>query len=161
MSIDVENSILFFLERTAKRGRIATQEEIHSLVRDCAGIFPDWYAKLLLKYPICGLELGWQRCEPEGDFDGINWMKWSDSKMMRAETLESYPGVAIYKHGYLNVASCSHGSGDPYFINTDEGENPRVLQVFHDVSDKYEVIVSEGIEVVAGSLSEFFRNARI
>jgi hypothetical protein len=161
MDVEVKNSVSLLLERVSKRGRVATLEEINSLNQDCDGIVPAWYAELLLEYPICELEIGWQQFEPEDDFDGINWMQWSNPEMMRAEMLEAYPGVAIYKHGYLNVATCSHGSGDPYFINTNEGENPRVLQVFHDVSENYEIIVSEGIDVVAESLSEFFKGAKV
>ncbi len=160
MNIDVENSFIAFLERVSKVGRKATLEEINSINRDCNNIIPNWYAELLMKYPICGLELGWQQFEPEEDFDGINWMQWSKPEMMKSEMIEAYPGIAIYKHGYLNVATCSHGSGDPYFININEGENPRVLQVFHDVSEKFEIIVKEGIDIVAESLSEFFKKAK-
>lgn len=161
MNIEIEDSVLLLLEKIPKRGRIATLEEITALNQDCEGIIPNWYTELLLKYPICGLELGWQQDEAEDDDDGISWMQWSNLEMMRSETIECYPGFAIYKHGYLNVATCSHGSGDPYFINTNEGENPRLLRVYHDVSENYEVIIKEGIDVVAESLSEFFKSTKV
>lgn len=158
MNIEIENSLNSLLERIPKFGKKAILEEINAINQNCSEILPDWYAKILLNYPVCGLEIGWQQYEPEEDFDGINWMMWSNLEMMQSEMIDAYPGIAIYKHGYLNVATCSHGSGDPYFINVKEGDNPRVLQVFHDVSDEYKIIVEEGIDIVANSLSDFFQN---
>lgn len=161
MNNKAEKSLDLLFKRVSKIGRKATIEEINSINQDCNNIMSDWHAEILLNYPICGLELGWQQFEPEDDFDGINWMSWSNPEWMKSEMIEAYPGIAIYKHGYLNVATCSHGSGDPYFININEDDNPRVLQVFHDVSDNYELIIAEGIDVITESLSDFFQNAII
>jgi hypothetical protein len=116
MNTEVENSLLFLLKKIPKQGRCATLEEIANINQQCNGILPDWYGKLLTKYPICGLEIGWQQSEPDEDDNGVSWMEWSNPTMMRGETFESYPGIAIYKHGFLNVGTCSHGSGNPYFI---------------------------------------------
>ena len=159
MKSEVEGSLITLLERVSKVGRKATFEEIKYINQKCNNIIPDWYAELLIRYPICGLELGWQQFEPEEDFDEVNWMVWSNPEMMQSEMIEAYPGIAIYKYGYMNIASCSHGSGDPYFMNINESKNPPVLQVFHDVSDNYEVIVKQGIDIIAGRLSDFFKNA--
>ena len=160
MNVEVENSISLLLEKVSNCGRVATLEEINSLNQNCEGIVPKWYAELLLKYPLCGLELSWQQFEPENDFDGVSSMEWSNPETMQGLMLECYPGVAIYKQGYFNVAFDLTGSGDDYFINANEGENPRVLQVFHDTSENYEVIIKEGIDIVAESLSEFFRSVK-
>ena len=161
MSDEVENSLIFLLEKSPKKGRCATLEEVANINQHFPGIIPDWYEKLLVNYPICEFEIGWQSFEPEDDFDGIEWIEWSNPIFMLSETFESYPGIEIYKHGYLNVATCLTGSGDNYFININEGENPRILQIYHDISDKAEIIIKEGIDIVANSLSEFFRNAII
>lgn len=88
-------------------------------------------------------------------------MIWSDAPGVRSESLECYPGLAVLRNGYLNVAYCSHGSGDSYFINVYEGDDPPIYQLYHDVSDQPEVILAEGRRVVAASLSEFFGRALV
>jgi hypothetical protein len=158
MSLDVENSIIALLKRSSKNGRTATVQEIETINRDCQNIIPDWYAELLLKYPICGLELGWQRFEEE-DFDGVEWVEWSDPFMMHAVMTDSDPFNFMRQHGYLNVANLTSGDENPYFINIEEGENPRVVQIYHDHSPDYEITLKEGIDVIAGSLSEFFQTS--
>ena len=57
------------------------------------------------------------------------------------------------------MAGCSHGTGDPYFIRARDEDDPAVIQVAHDVSDDPELILRDGIFVVAGRLSELFTNA--
>jgi len=93
------------------------------------------------------------------DDDGVSWMHWSDPAGMRREMLEYYPGVAIHGRGYINVAGCSHGTGDPYFIRARDEDDPAVIQVAHDVSDDPELILRDGVFVVTRRLSELFTNA--
>ena len=73
--------------------------------------------------------------------------------------LEYYPGVAIHGRGYINVAGCSHDSGDPYCIRARDGDDPAVIQVAHDVSDDPALILRDGVFVVTRRLSELFTNA--
>jgi hypothetical protein len=142
-------------------GKIADQELLAALVRDAKGHIPPWYAELITTIPLCGLELGWQAHEPADDYDGIEWMVWSDASNMRSESIECYPGLAILEHGYVNVASDPGGGGDPYFIAAGEGEDPPLYQVYHDVSDQGPEIIANGRSMVAESLSAFFRTALI
>jgi hypothetical protein len=131
------------------------------LVADTGGRIPPWLADLLVTQPLAGLELGWQAYPPEADSDGVMWLEISDARNIRSESLECYPGLAILHRGFINIASCSQGSGDPYFISADEGDDPPVYQVYHDVSDQPDAILAEGRQLVARSLSEFFRTARV
>lgn len=43
-----------------------------------------------------------------------------------------YPGVAVKKHGFVPVAKCLIGSGDPYFINSSDGEFGKLYRIYHD-----------------------------
>src|SRR5262249_1587234 len=117
--------------------------------------------ELITTVPLCGLELGWQAQEPDGDFDGVEWMQWSDPRNMRSESIECYPGLAILDHGYVNVASDLSGGGDPYFIAAGKSEEPSREQIYHDVSDEGSEILAEGRNLVAKSLSGFFRKALV
>jgi hypothetical protein len=162
MNQNLKRSVIAILERAgsvAQAGSRAAPEEMMALNQECGGIIPGWYIELVTTYPLCGLELGWQSSAPDEDDDGVSWMHWSDPAGMRREMLEYYPGVAIHGRGYINVAGCSHGTGDPYFIRARDGDDPAVIQVAHDVSDDPELILRDGIFVVAGRLSELFTNA--
>ena len=118
-----------------------------------------WFVELLTTVPLAGLELGWHAQDPEPGFDGLAWMEWSDEKNIRSESIDCYPGLAILKQGYINVAFCTEGSGDPYFVCMEEGDDPPLYQVYHDVSDEPKIIISKGRQKVAAKLSEFFRDA--
>ncbi|PMO57616.1 hypothetical protein BCT08_03510 [Vibrio splendidus] len=48
------------------------------------------------------------------------------------ETSHCYPGINVVKSGYMAVGSCLCGSGDPYFINVNDGENGKLYRVYHD-----------------------------
>ncbi len=109
--------------------------------------------------PLCGIEIGWKVDPLDGDTNEVNWLILSDARNIRSESLECYPGLAILSRGFINIGSCSLGSGDPYFISSEEGDDPPVYQVYHDVSDEADVILAEGRTVVAESLSRFFRDA--
>ena len=44
-----------------------------------------------------------------------------DEDGIRSEAEDVYPGIAVVKDGFLPVGSCLEGSGDPYFINVNDG----------------------------------------
>jgi hypothetical protein len=142
-------------------GKTIARDDMDQLVADTGGRIPPWLADLLVSTPLSGLELGWQACEPEADFDGVRWLELSDARDIRSESVECYPGFAILDRGFISIASCTHGSGDPYFISVDEGDDPPVYQVYHDVGEQPGEILAEGRQLVARSLSEFFRTAHV
>jgi len=43
-----------------------------------------------------------------------------------------YPGLIVKKDHFIPIANCSIGSGDPYFINSTEGENGKLYRIYHD-----------------------------
>lgn len=156
---DAAESLVSRATACGMRGRTLTSAEIETLSRALKGVYPLWLSDLLVSFPLCGLELGWQAYPPESDYDGIEWLEWSDAVGVISESLECYPGLAILPAGFVNIASCSGGSGDPYFVSIHEGEDPPLYQVYHDVSDRAEVILAEGRVLVAPHLSEFLTSA--
>lgn len=136
-------------------GSIGEPAEIAQLKSDLGDNLPTWYAELLGTFPLGGLDLGWQEGEQ------MTWMTWSTPAQMRSESLEAYPGLAILQHGYLNVASCAHGSGDPYFIPTNAGDDPPLYRVYHDVSADPDQILERGLHLICDSISTFFEAAQV
>ena len=164
MNYELTKAVAKLMERAKAAGQCgkpATAKAMTQLVKDMGDRIPSWYVELLVGYPLCGLEIGWQADEPGDDYDGIAWIQWSDPDNIRSESLECYPGLAILEKGWINVASDAMGGGDPCFIPTDQGDNPPVFQVYHDVSDKAEVILAKGCRQVAPSLSDLFLQAKL
>lgn len=141
-------------------GRTLTADEVQRLTT-ALPVYPAWLLSLLAGVPLCGLELGWQTCDPEPDFDGIEWVEVSDADRILWESLEGYPGLAILPAGYVNFGGDVGGGGDPYFIPINEGEDPPVYQVYHDVGSDAATILAEGRRLVAPRLSDFFRSAML
>lgn len=50
----------------------------------------------------------------------------------RSELEECWPGIGVAKDGYVPVAWCSVGSGDSYYINTNDGSNGPLYRIYHD-----------------------------
>jgi len=160
----VRDSARDLVERAAAKGQLGSVVErtaLESVARETRGCIPLWYIDLLCEVPLAGLVLGWQAYEPDEEWDGVSWMEWSNAQHMRAECLEAYPGIAILQRGYVSVALDLDGGGDPYFIPTDQGEDPPLYQVFHDLGDHPDTILEHGRHLVAPSLSGFFRTAMI
>jgi hypothetical protein len=134
-------------------GRSTSKEELIKL-QDRFGIkLPDWYFNLYLNVPIIDAEFGFQEYEPEDDYDGISFVIWGDVESIIQECFQFEPGISMLKEGFIFVASCSHGSGDPIYINLNENQNdPGVYRIYHD---DYEVVK------VNSRLSEFFKQAVI
>ncbi len=145
---------------SGQSGAVADPAAVDRLNREIGGRVPPWYAQLIATVPLCGLELGWQSLEPDKEDDGVSWLRWLDTARIRLEALEAYPGLAILGRGYLCVGGCSHGSGDQYFISTDEGEDTPLYQIDHETGDVAEEILAHGRDMVSASLSEFFRVAK-
>jgi hypothetical protein len=48
------------------------------------------------------------------------------------ELTNCWPGIGVAKDGYLPVAWCSEGSGDYYYINSNDGPNGALYRIYHD-----------------------------
>ncbi len=133
-------------------GEKEAPENLNLLKDELKSILPSWYIEFLTTFPINGLIIDFN-VNPDDErslefvgFEGI-----------QEEFYELYPGCAIGKLGYICIAEDPTGSGDPYFINIHEGDNPSVYQIYHDVSNLGEEIIQEGREKIAHQLSELFK----
>lgn len=50
----------------------------------------------------------------------------------REEAEDAYPGLAVRAGGYVPVGMCLLGSGDPYFIRTQDGLGGPLYRIRHD-----------------------------
>ena len=147
-----------FASSTELAGRIESRDAIDAYNTECGGIIPDWHCDVLSRVPLCGVELEWPHPNHDGEFVGVEWM---DVANMRSEMLDCYPGMAIRPNGYVCIAGCALGSGDQYYICNADGDDPPVYQIYHDVSDVADEIISSGREIIFPKLSQLFEIARI
>lgn len=94
-------------------------------------MIPEYWKEFLTTNSLVG-----QSCEiPEqfdlSELDGGD-LKVLDENEIVSEANEYYPGIAVKKDGYIPVASCLLGSGNPYFININDGINGCLYRIYHD-----------------------------
>lgn len=157
MNADLAKASSQFVQRASavgQSGRLADLDSLIALNAEMGNRIPEWLISLITTVPLCGLEVDWQA----NDLDGK--IEWADANGIRSESLECYPGLAILGRGFVNIGSDPYGSGDPYFIPTDRGDDPPVFQVYHDVSDQADEILAQGLFEVSPRLSDLFRLAK-
>jgi len=146
-------------ERDNQAGKLAPAEDLDRLGGTLGAHLPGWYRELLATVPLIGLELGVVAPVASED-DDISWLLWLGPDAISTESLELYPGTAVLRHGFLCVGGCAHGSGDQYFLNTGTGDDPALVQIYHDVGTDADLILAEGVVEIAPTLSAFFAEAK-
>ena len=145
-------------ERDGQTGKLAAADDLDRLGRALGAHLPNWYRDLLATVPLIGLELGVVALDAPED-DEISWLLWLEPDAISTESLELYPGSALLEHGYLCVGGCAHGTGDQYFLNTGAGDDPPLVQIYHDIGTEPERILADGLVEIAPTLSAFFAEA--
>ena len=153
------------LERSSTEGKTASVGSLNDLNAKLGGLIPNWYFELITTLPICNLELGWQRSEPEDDFDGIEGVQILDVDLLDEINCDSYPGIYLTPARYLVIGYGSSWAGNCFVIPTDQGEDPPLYEVWHDVAQNTEDLIraiqSGQCSKVAERLSEFMNTAKI
>ncbi len=133
-------------------GRRATPAELELLKSQLSPLLADWCISMMGTYDVIGCEV---LIAPDDDPTGLGVeFRWMTPQQIISETTESQPGIAASQHGFTAIGLCLSGSGDPYFINTLESDNPPVVRVPHEAVHNEELDLS-AIEVVSPSLSTF------
>ncbi|PGZ90462.1 hypothetical protein COE53_17995 [Bacillus sp. AFS029533] len=159
---EVENSVLKLLERARSDGKIGerfTLNKLDHLNKVFRNKLPEWLKQFYRNVPIYGLEITTKYIDSEDDEDYID-MGFLDLEGIISESTELYPGITLLDKGYLCIGYDALGTGDQIYISLEEGENPPVYQIYHDVSEQQEEILSTK-RLIANSLSELFKNAKI
>lgn len=143
-------------------GSKITKHEADELVEKLSSeLVPAWLASLLQKYPLSGVCFS---LDEENDESGLGAdLKWYSAEQMIEEALLAYPGKVVLNLGYLPVAACLAGSGDPYFLKMKGGnlEDPALVRISHDLVTEDEKYPEGEIEIVCKSLSRFFNQSVI
>ena len=164
MNAEVGKAVSAFVlaaKGTKSEGHILSQKELDELNDKLGHALPLWFIELLSIYPLSGAQLDFPCYEPDGDDDGFRTIEMATPQNIYDEMELCYPGIAIKELGYFCLALDPAGTGDQYFSTSQRGDNPPIFQVYHDVSDVGAEIEKNGMMQIAGSVSEFFYNARV
>jgi len=147
---------------TSLNGSKVSPSDFQSLIDSLPPtLVPDWLAMIMQDHPLSGVSFSLSEDDDESGL-GAELMWYSPAQMME-EALQYYPGMAVAKLGYLPVATCLIGSGDPYFLRLkgDGADDPALVRVPHDFVGEDDSYPEDKIEIVSDSLSRFFRLAVI
>ena len=134
-------------------GRPMTADEAERLHQAIPELAVPAVTELLRGYPIIGSELS---LPAELDESGLGVeLLWLSGDQIIGEATEAQPGVAAARHGFLPIGACLLGSGDPYFLDTSEPEDPPLVRISHHAAVGDGELDPARIEVVSSSLSSF------
>jgi len=71
-----------------------------------------------------------------------------DDATAEIEATELWPGIGVRKDGFVPVGGCAIGTGDPFFINVNDGPNGPLYQIDHERVGKDGYDRSEAVEVM-------------
>ncbi|WP_342806048.1 hypothetical protein [Alteromonas sp. M12] len=89
----------------------------------------------------------------EIDDEGVDIYIFNDA-MSEDEANNCYPGIGVKSSGYIPVAGCQSGTGDPYFININEGDGGSFYRIYHDEVFDENYDVKRAIDKVLNSYEE-------
>jgi hypothetical protein len=70
------------------------------------------------------------------------------------EMNDYYPGIVVKRDSFVPVGSCNAGSGDPYFINSEDGPNGKLYRVYHDSVNDEGYDADLAIDIVLNNYEE-------
>ncbi len=102
-------------------------------------MFPEYWKNFVTENNILGKTVIKKGMYSDGSSDDI-YVDIFDQAKSTSEATDDYPGLAVAQDGYVPVAS-PRRSGDPYFINVNEGEGGSLYLIDH-VSLEKEVVLT-------------------
>nr|WP_256371026.1 SMI1/KNR4 family protein [Psychrobacillus sp. OK028] len=96
-------------------GKTATESDLTRLEKELKIKLPEWYIELYTTVPLIDAEFGIQEDEPDEDYDGVSYIIWGGVDDIIDESTKYEPGISALEDGFVFLASCSHGSGDPIY----------------------------------------------
>jgi hypothetical protein len=93
-------------------------------------MIPDYWTSFVEEHGLTDKDI---EIPEDGDLSEIG----AEFRIMKPEdTIEEandfYPGLVVKNDGYIPIGSCSTGSGDPYFINANDGPKGPLYRIYHD-----------------------------
>lgn len=134
-------------------GRLATPAEVERLTARLGDLVPPWFTQMLAAFRLtdCSMIL-----KPQDDITGKGVsLTWLTPDLMISESLDYYPGIVAHQLGYLPFGYNDEGSGEYYFLQTRQQNDPPVVRIRTKPTVEDVHHLDEHVELVCGRLSDF------
>jgi hypothetical protein len=137
-------------------GRLLSHEDAAAIRGELGGAVPDWLLEAMQSHALVGVSLVLAEDE---DASGLGAeMRWFDAAGMISEARDAQPGRAALPLGYVPIAECLIGSGDPYFIKTAaDPEQSQVVRIPHDAVRPNGELEETAVEPLGMDLVQFMQ----
>lgn len=168
MAERVHSGICAELDRllSGRAGVCETRESVRRFRDRLGHLVPEWYTEMMSLWAL-------GRCVLDVVDDETSSLYWLTLDQTIEEAFDFFPGGWVREHGYVPVAGCAMGGGDPYFMHLTGGQetvlagidvdtsNPPILQIYHNKVDETGALADGAYRIVADSFSELLRSVRV
>jgi hypothetical protein len=116
---------------------------------------PEYWRRFISVNALAGQEV---EVPEHADLSGLGIeLEFLDETGTKQESEELFPGISACRDGFVPVGGCTFGTGDPYFINVNDGENGPLYRIYHDAvgEDRYDP--KQAVTVVLGDYRELVK----
>lgn len=107
---------------------------------------PKYWIEFLDANKLRGVEIDFDETQDLSEYGAS--LKMLNEQQIIDEMNNCYPGKVVKEDQYIPIASCSYGSGDPYFINSKDGKSGKLYRIYHDVCSEDTYDKDSAIDVV-------------
>ena len=95
-------------------------------------LVPEYWKSFVMQHPLVGtdVEFPWP-----GEEELTAVIEILDGDGIEHEARDAYPGIGVLQDGFVPVGTCSIGTGDPYFINVNDGPAGPLYKINHASAD--------------------------
>ncbi len=76
---------------------------------------------------------------------------------IRQEAEELFPGIGVAADGFVPVGGCVIGTGDPYFINSNDGPCGPLYRIYHDAVSDAGYDRNDAVDLILNDYSELLK----
>jgi hypothetical protein len=115
-------------------------------------MFPNYWIEFLEKENLIHRDI---EVPEQGDLSGFGVdMRFCTLSESYDEAVNYQPGTTVAPLGYVPVGHCLAGSGDPYFIRTQDGRNGPLYRVLHEYADEEPLKLDRLVELVLNNCDD-------
>jgi len=115
-------------------------------------MFPDFWVNFLKENDLRGATV---ELSKELDVSGLGVdLLFLTADQSIDEATNFWPGLGVSKDGYVPIASCLYGSGDYYYIRSNDGQAGPLYRIYHDAVDDKGYKPDDAIAVVLQSYED-------
>jgi hypothetical protein len=93
-------------------------------------MFPDFWVNFLNENDLHGATV---ELSEELDVSGLGVdLQFLTTDQSIDEATNCWPGLGVSNDGYVPIGSCLHGSGDYYYIRSNDGQAGPLYRIYHD-----------------------------